>query len=203
MALRPRLVGGFLRLDDPRRQNWCPVAASVNSLTTPLLTSFRGLCPFYLVPISPRGPPPPTHHVESTVSPPPSQRIALLGPARRCPFGRPRPLRAQLLCHHKSDLFWSPEPSVEVCHIVGVRGGTAKRHADALDSSRHSVSGLLTRQEAMVRFSSLGCCPNANIRAADVTTVKVPEMAESITEGTLKQWSKRENCRYQTPVSGH
>jgi hypothetical protein len=32
--------------------------------------------------------------------------------------------------------------------------------------------------------------------AADVTTVKVPEMAESITEGTLKQWSKREHpCR--------
>ncbi|KAL1596110.1 2-oxoglutarate dehydrogenase complex E2 component [Nothophoma quercina] len=30
-----------------------------------------------------------------------------------------------------------------------------------------------------------------NIAAADVTTVKVPEMAESITEGTLKQWSKQ------------
>ena len=156
----------------------------------------------YLVPIS-RGPPPPTHHVESTVSPPPAQRIALLGPARRCPFRRPRPLRAQLLCHHKSDLVRSPEPSVEVCDIVGGCGCTAKRHADALDSSRHSVSGLLTRQEAMVRFSSTGWCSTANIRAADVTTVKVPEMAESITEGTLKQWSKRENSRYQTPMSGH
>lgn len=55
----------------------------------------------------------------------------------------------------------------------------------------------------MVRFSSTGWCSTANIRAADVTTVKVPEMAESITEGTLKQWSKRENSRYQTPMSGH
>jgi hypothetical protein len=160
LALRPRLVGGFLRLDDPRRQNWCPVAASVNSLTTPLLTSFRGLCPFFSVPIS-RGPPPSTHHVESTVSPPPAQRIALLGPARRCPFGSPRPLRAQLLCHHKSDLFRSPEPSVEVCDIVGACRSTAKRHADDLDSSRHSVSGLSTRQEAMVRFNNTGCYSDA------------------------------------------
>jgi pyruvate/2-oxoglutarate dehydrogenase complex dihydrolipoamide acyltransferase (E2) component len=30
--------------------------------------------------------------------------------------------------------------------------------------------------------------------AAD-TIVKVPQMAESITEGTLKQWSKREDSQ--------
>lgn len=31
---------------------------------------------------------------------------------------------------------------------------------------------------------------------ADTTTIKVPQMAESITEGTLKQWSKREQPRH-------
>jgi hypothetical protein len=35
--------------------------------------------------------------------------------------------------------------------------------------------------------------PHLTRIAAD-TTVKVPQMAESITEGTLKQWSKRAYC---------
>lgn len=45
----------------------------------------------------------------------------------------------------------------------------------------------------MVRLRRQAPPPPANPAPADVTTVKVPEMAESITEGTLKQWSKREH----------
>lgn len=73
--------------------------------------------------------------------------------------------------------------------------GVANPILDDLDSSRHNVSGPSTRQEAMVRCSGTRNNIATNIAAADVTTVKVPEMAESITEGTLKQWSKREDTR--------
>jgi hypothetical protein len=38
--------------------------------------------------------------------------------------------------------------------------------------------------------------------AAD-TVVKVPQMAESITEGTLKQWSKRVNCLHTQYMHEH
>jgi len=42
----------------------------------------------------------------------------------------------------------------------------------------------------MVRMSYTDTGPHLTPIAAD-TVVKVPQMAESITEGTLKQWSKR------------
>jgi hypothetical protein len=43
----------------------------------------------------------------------------------------------------------------------------------------------------MVRVAYTHQVQRLTYSPADVTTVKVPEMAESITEGTLKQWSKR------------
>ena len=74
---------------------------------------------------------------------------------------------------------------------------------DDLDSSQHNVYGLSIRHEAMVRFGDAQHDLYANVIAADVTTVKVPEMAESITEGTLKQWSKREEHRYTKSIQGY
>ncbi|KAF1929012.1 dihydrolipoamide succinyltransferase [Didymella exigua CBS 183.55] len=59
--------------------------------------------------------------------------------------------------------------------------------------SRATASGLLAQasrrpaQPATQRLWTL----DQTRSYADVTTVKVPEMAESITEGTLKQWSKQ------------
>ena len=75
----------------------------------------------------------------------------------------------------------------------------AKPILDDLDNSQHNTYGLSTRHEAMVRLSETQHSPTANTATADVTTVKVPEMAESITEGTLKQWSKREGYRCKHP----
>lgn len=199
-AVRPEVsawhypTSSILPMGDPRRQIWCPVAASAIPSQHLSLTSFCGSCPLHLVFIA-RGLPPVARHVESTVSPPPPQRIALLSPARRCSFCCPGALGAQLLCHHKSDLFRSPESGFKVCSAIDRCRGVTDPMLDGLDSSRHNVSGLSIRQEATVRCSNTRINFTTNTTAADVTTVKVPEMAESITEGTLKQWSKREVIR--------
>ncbi|KAF9701618.1 hypothetical protein EKO04_000566 [Ascochyta lentis] len=59
--------------------------------------------------------------------------------------------------------------------------------------SRATSSGLLSqvsRRPAQLATQRLWTLDQTR-GYADVTTVKVPEMAESITEGTLKQWSKQ------------
>ncbi|KAJ4412774.1 2-oxoglutarate dehydrogenase complex E2 component [Didymella pomorum] len=71
-----------------------------------------------------------------------------------------------------------------------VRAPTARSYSAI---SRATSSGLLSQasrrpgQLATQRLWTL----DQTRTYADVTTVKVPEMAESITEGTLKQWSKQ------------
>lgn len=198
LAARPILPTG-----PSETSELAPCCSFSNSLTTPLPHLLLRPLPnpiWFPLPLVCRSV---SHHVESTVSPPPAKRIAIFSPARRCSFCCPRSLSAQLLCHYKSDLFRSSEPSVEVCGIIGWRRSIAKPMLDDLDSSRHSVFGLLTRQEAMVRLNDRESCSGANHAAADVTTVKVPEMAESITEGTLKQWSKREDRRCRTHAYRH
>ncbi|KZM23386.1 Dihydrolipoyllysine-residue succinyltransferase [Ascochyta rabiei] len=59
--------------------------------------------------------------------------------------------------------------------------------------SRAASSGLLSQASRRpAQLATQRLCALDQIRGyADVTTVKVPEMAESITEGTLKQWSKQ------------
>jgi 2-oxoglutarate dehydrogenase E2 component (dihydrolipoamide succinyltransferase) len=53
----------------------------------------------------------------------------------------------------------------------------------------------------MVRRPTASCLlPTHYLRTAD-TIVKVPEMAESITEGTLKQFSKRKASRFVITTS--
>ncbi|KAF1977133.1 dihydrolipoyllysine-residue succinyltransferase component of 2-oxoglutarate dehydrogenase-like protein complex [Bimuria novae-zelandiae CBS 107.79] len=58
--------------------------------------------------------------------------------------------------------------------------------------SRATSSGLLSQVSRRPGQSSQRLALFSQSRSyADVTTVKVPQMAESITEGTLKQWSKQ------------
>ena len=73
---------------------------------------------------------------------------------------------------------------------------------DDLEWLLHNACGLSTRHEAMVRCIDAHRGYQTNTAVADVTTVKVPEMAESITEGTLKQWSKRMGISPQKTHAG-
>ncbi|KAJ4341597.1 2-oxoglutarate dehydrogenase complex E2 component [Didymella glomerata] len=71
-----------------------------------------------------------------------------------------------------------------------VRAPTARSYSAI---SRATSSGLLSqvsRRPGQLATQRLWTLDQARTYA-DISTVKVPEMAESITEGTLKQWSKQ------------
>jgi biotin carboxyl carrier protein len=178
----------FFRLD-ARRQNW-PCCSFSNSLTTPSSPPFAALAHPHLL-VIPCCLPSLTSHVESTVSPPPAQRNARLSPARRCSLRCPRSHCSQLLRHLEGDFFRPSEPGFKVGSAIGCAGDTAKPIVDALDSSQHNACGPSTRHEHTVHSAEANRRTDTNIASADISTVKVPEMAESITEGTLKQWSKQ------------
>ena len=150
-------TGPFFRLDDPRRQNWCPVAASAIPSQRYFLTSFRGSCPPHLVFIS-CGSFLTYHHVESTVSPP-VQRNALFSPARRCSRRHPGSRCSQLLCRLESKLFRPSEPGIKVCSAIGQYESAAKPMPDDREWLLHNAFGLLTRHEATVRLSDAQAWP--------------------------------------------
>lgn len=131
------------------------------------------------------------HHVRPTVSPPPPRELALhASSARKCPSYKQNTCCAQLLSHLKSDVFGSDEPGFKVCGFIEHSG-----------SSTHNIQAtrtpLFTTPMEPRADAKLWCAypcdkdmSKTYMHAAD-TVVKVPQMAESITEGTLKQWSKR------------
>jgi hypothetical protein len=118
--------------------------------------------------------------------------------ARRCASCEQTAGCAFLLCHLQSNLLRTHGPGVEV--------GTAIEQLRAmLNLFQASWAPLHTAAmgpptDTKLWFVHLPTMPAHTLtpRAAD-TVVKVPQMAESITEGTLKQWSKRA-CPMQSPT---
>ena len=104
------------------------------------------------------------------------------------------PCHTQLLRRRTSDLVWSAETGVKVS-VFFAFGSHLLTSLD--DPVNHNSGWRFSRsRELMVRIHARlrnARTDTANGGTADTTTVKVPQMAESITEGTLKQWSKRES----------
>lgn len=85
------------------------------------------------------------------------------------------PCLSQLFCRVAGDLIRPSEPGLQVLGPLDSSALLLTSHRRPAQSSQHNT--LLFSQSR---------------NYADSTIVKVPQMAESITEGTLKQWSKRE-----------
>jgi hypothetical protein len=113
------------------------------------------------------------HHVWPTMPPPSARGYALCASSARKPQSYAS--RARLFRCVKSKPVWSPWSSVKV--------GTTT-------SSTHGCARL-TLDRRPGQLSSQRLWSLEQTRSYAETIVKVPEMAESITEGTLKQWSKR------------
>ncbi|KAJ2338981.1 2-oxoglutarate dehydrogenase complex E2 component, partial [Coemansia sp. RSA 2618] len=71
---------------------------------------------------------------------------------------------------------------------LGQTVAPAFRHA-ALASSMTKLSGALASKHAQLNFSKRGSLRFYS--DASYKTIKVPHMADSITEGTLKSWTKQ------------
>ncbi len=112
------------------------------------------------------------HHVRSAVSPPSTSGYALCASFARKPTSHSS--RAQLFRRLQSELLWSSQPSFKV-----------------LSSLLYGKFPPLTIYRRPGQLSSQRLWTLEQTRSYADTIVKVPEMAESITEGTLKQWSKR------------
>jgi hypothetical protein len=124
------------------------------------------------------GPHPAVHHVWPTMPPSSACGHALCASFARKPQCYAN--SAHLFRCVKSKSVWSPWSSFKV--------GTANFYT-------HQYARL-TLHRRPGQLSSQRIWTLEQTRSYAETVVKVPEMAESITEGTLKQWSKRAFSRF-------
>jgi hypothetical protein len=176
-----------------RRAGWRAFARtqsqSINSLTTPVSSLFSSPGSLFVCEPSP--------HVRPAVSSPSGGVCAATGDA-----APPRRLKmypairnqcdTQLLCRVEGDVVRPLGPGVQASCPIGLCG----RCADGKQTSRPALAKPHRPRLAMARLWYACAYGIRNVGsgltgAIAETVVKVPQMAESITEGTLKQWSKR------------
>lgn len=134
-----------------------------------------------------------SNHVQPTVSSPRAREPALYhSSTHRCPSYRQSAHCTQLLGNLKGDLVRSYGSGFKV------RSAIEGAKTPQLTPTRRPGPFSTQRSWNLEQTRSYGMSYAAAYRnqvlthAAADTVVKVPQMAESITEGTLKQWSKRE-----------
>ena len=139
------------------------------------------------------------HHVWSAVSPPSAMRRPICSnSARWCASCEQTAGCAFLLGRFESNLFGTHGPGVEVGTAIEQLRAMLNIFQASWTALHTTAMGRPTDTKLWFVHLRMILAPILTPPAAD-TVVKVPQMAESITEGTLKQWSKRA-CTMQTPT---